>query len=57
MEIRTINCSVCCCPINPYDVTYHNAERTDAFCGAECSLKWYQSNVWKQDQSTQESKE
>ena len=44
MEIPTLNCSVCSCNIDPYDVKYHNAERTAAFCDAECSLQWYHEN-------------
>jgi|TARA_R110000772_G_scaffold60728_2_gene137038 hypothetical protein len=44
MEIPTLNCSICSCNIDPFDVKYHNDAKTDAFCGAECSLKWYQEN-------------
>ncbi len=44
MEIPTLNCSICSCSIDPFDVKYHNDAKTDAFCGAECSLKWYQEN-------------
>lgn len=27
--------------MDPYDVRYHNAERTAVFCDAYCSHKWY----------------
>ena len=42
MEIPTLNCSVCSCNIDPFDVKYHNAEKTAVFCDAYCSHEWYQ---------------
>ena len=40
----SLTCSVCSCPMDPFNVKYHNTEKTHAFCGAECSLKWYHEN-------------
>ncbi len=42
MEIPTLNCSVCSCNIDPFDVKYHNAEKTAVFCDAYCSHEWHQ---------------
>jgi len=50
MNIPEVKCSVCSCNIDPYDVKYHNAERTAAFCDAECSLKWYQKLKEKENE-------
>ena len=41
MENPTLKCSICSCKVDPYDVKYHNAERTAVFCDAYCSHKWY----------------
>ena len=41
MEIPTLNCCVCSSKIDPFDVKYHNAEKTAAFCDAYCSHEWY----------------
>lgn len=41
MEIPTLNCSICTCPVDPYDVTYHTADRLNVFCSAQCSLDWH----------------
>ena len=44
MEIPTLKCTVCSRNIDPFDVRYHNAEKTAAFCDAKCSLQWYHEN-------------
>jgi hypothetical protein len=44
MEIPTLQCSTCSSNIDPFDVKYHNEEKTAAFCDAYCSHKWYQEN-------------
>ena len=38
-----LKCFVCGLDVQVHEVRYHTADRTKVFCGAECSLKHYQS--------------
>ncbi len=39
--MNELKCSVCSRNIDPFDVRYHNAEKTAAFCDTSCSHAWY----------------
>jgi len=40
--MRFIPCSQCTELVAEYEIKYHTADGTAIFCGAECSLKYYQ---------------
>ena len=41
-EVPTLKCTVCSKNVDPYDVKYHNADRTAVATNAYCSHEWYQ---------------
>ena len=55
MEIPTLNCTVCSCNIDPFDVKYHNAEKTAVFCDAYCSNAWYMKHETNGDKKDEKN--
>lgn len=35
-------CFMCGLDVQPFDVKYHTADRSKVFCGAQCSLTYFQ---------------
>ncbi len=42
-------CATCGNVVNYLDIKYHTADKTKIFCGASCSLTYYQQLKEKED--------